>query len=438
MTRKPTLSELALWAALPMAHTTHIEGRLQMILDTTRSRRALSRRALFLVLGAGATALVPLAMLRPAARAQAVPAKPRPTSPLPPTVTVTRYFISPIASYRLMKKEGRGSPIVWGQPRPAFLPAATSFPVKPKATLSPLKPVSAAPPQPGLRVAQLPPPPSTDVPPAPPPSTRPVPTPASPVLPMPAAIPAPPPPAGGAPINLVGVTDGSGKWWDASGTLLPHSLYDLAGYHRDDYFERAVTANKSRLDFAFRVLPSDAKDVTVRFSLDDPHAAWSSTLGTWPEKMQGSDRQTEAQLNAATGGLRVFTMTYTATPVSHRLVVHVASGPWTVAATGNVSSIGPASVFGEHAYLFGPLFETDGKGRVTISTNNTEDDIRVVAVDMQGHETLPLTIGDNSAGNMSQVDARFALPMSQIKKIRVEVRPFRQVEFKDVALQPAK
>ncbi len=73
MRRKLTPSQLALWAALPMAHTPRIEGRLTMILDTTRPRRALSRRILLAALGVGAAALVPLAVLRPAARAQAAP-----------------------------------------------------------------------------------------------------------------------------------------------------------------------------------------------------------------------------------------------------------------------------------------------------------------------------------------------------------------------------
>jgi len=76
MTRKPPY-ELALWAALPMAHTSHIEGRLTMILDQTRPRRALTRRVLIIALGIGAAALVPLAMLRPAARAQAAASLPK-------------------------------------------------------------------------------------------------------------------------------------------------------------------------------------------------------------------------------------------------------------------------------------------------------------------------------------------------------------------------
>ena len=44
-----------------------------MILDKTCARRAPTRRALLIALGAGATALVPLAMLQPVARAQAAP-----------------------------------------------------------------------------------------------------------------------------------------------------------------------------------------------------------------------------------------------------------------------------------------------------------------------------------------------------------------------------
>ena len=57
MTRKS--HELALWAALPMAHTSRIEGRL-----------TLTRRVLLLALGVGAAALVPLAMLQPRASAE--------------------------------------------------------------------------------------------------------------------------------------------------------------------------------------------------------------------------------------------------------------------------------------------------------------------------------------------------------------------------------
>jgi hypothetical protein len=75
MTHK-TPADFALWAALPMAHTSKIEERIKMVLDTTR-RRTSPRRFLLIASLAGAAALVPLSMLQPTAKAQtaSVPAQ---------------------------------------------------------------------------------------------------------------------------------------------------------------------------------------------------------------------------------------------------------------------------------------------------------------------------------------------------------------------------
>ena len=62
--------QTALWVALPMAHTSQVESRLQTILDKTRNRRTLKRRFSLFAAAYGAIALVPVAMLRPAAQAQ--------------------------------------------------------------------------------------------------------------------------------------------------------------------------------------------------------------------------------------------------------------------------------------------------------------------------------------------------------------------------------
>jgi hypothetical protein len=51
---------------------------------------------------------------------------------------------------------------------------------------------------------------------------------------------------------------------------------------------------------------------------------------------------------------------------------------------------------------------------------------------------LPALIGDNSTGQKSQINARFALPLPQIKEIRVETRPYQWIEYKDVALKPVR
>jgi len=70
MTRKLTPTDIALWAALPMAHTSNVEKRLAMILDTSR-RRAFPRRFPALALTGGVAALVSMAVLHPIARGQA-------------------------------------------------------------------------------------------------------------------------------------------------------------------------------------------------------------------------------------------------------------------------------------------------------------------------------------------------------------------------------
>ena len=116
MFRKPTLNDIAPWAALPMAHTSRLEGRLTMILDNTRPRRALTRRALLLALGAGVAALTPLAMLQPVARAQATPSIVPPGASTPEDVAAAtrhlRQIYADIGVYR--RTHGGAFPATFG------------------------------------------------------------------------------------------------------------------------------------------------------------------------------------------------------------------------------------------------------------------------------------------------------------------------------------
>jgi tetratricopeptide (TPR) repeat protein len=73
MPRKLTAYDFALWAALPMAKSSRIEGRLKMILNSNTRPRALPRHFLGYALMVGAAMVVPLALLHPAARAQSAP-----------------------------------------------------------------------------------------------------------------------------------------------------------------------------------------------------------------------------------------------------------------------------------------------------------------------------------------------------------------------------
>ena len=61
-------------AAIAMAQTSRLKGRITMILDKTQSRRAVTRRALLIALFPATVALVTLAVLRPDAKAQTPPA----------------------------------------------------------------------------------------------------------------------------------------------------------------------------------------------------------------------------------------------------------------------------------------------------------------------------------------------------------------------------
>jgi|GEM_PF-2053477 len=255
-------------------------------------------------------------------------------------------------------------------------------------------------------------------------------------------------PATAASVTLVGITDGV-KWWSPSGPPLAGPLYDVRAFHSGqyDYWRKALDTNQPRLDFVCRVSPETASDVTLRFALDDNHTPWTSSIGTWEEKVSGQETQTEAQLNRLSNGLRVYSVTYSSPPSGQHLSVSLASGSWTLAVSNSgVSTIGPSSMSaastdpnsGPANYVFSPLFETDGQGRIAISTNNTKTDLCVSALDAAGHTFLPIQVGDDSGNGFTQINARFALPAAQIKQVRIESRPFKLVEFKDVALRPVK
>ena len=330
-------------AAIAMARTARIEGRLTMILDATRPRRALTRRALLLVLGLSAIALVPLAVLRLGARAQAAP--------------------SGVASRPHQHDE-----IV-------HVPART--------------PIAAA--------------------------SRPW-------------------------VQLVGIADPDArKWWRVDGTRLPQPIFDLASALNSG---GPTVPKQRRVQLAFR-LPPSAQGVTVKYALTDSLNV--SSGGSWPSKIEDHDRQTEAQLNAQTGGARIVTATFPASASKTNVRVGTASGLWNV--IGIARRTGPGQIEGlsiqlvNAGYIVSRPAETKVGTVLTVSVNTavgvSPEDLRIVAVDRQGQKLLPADIGDSSIGTLDQITAHFALPPAQIKEIHVETRPFHYVEFKNVALRPA-
>ena len=308
-------------AAIGMAQTSRIEGRIMMLLDKTRPRRALTRRVLLLALLPTTTALITLAVLRPIAKAQAV---------------------------------------------------------------SQVEEVQAA---------------------------------------------------GNIPIQLVGVTTANhsgGRWWKPNGQVLPSDVYDTAalpdGTSLSDSHAKNVT-------FAFR-FPSGLEHVTVLFA--PVGTSGYASAGSWPGKMQGQENQTEAQIDKNSGGTRVLSAAFPLLMKKATIRVGVASGGWTKAASDSNLTGGFSTGTSDAMFLFSPAAITQDGSVVTVSTGEMKQDIQFVSVDAQGKEHLPFSISATSSDRVSQYTLRFDLPLSQMKNLRVEVRPFAWTEFKNVALQPGK
>ncbi|MGI4791906.1 MAG: M56 family metallopeptidase [Janthinobacterium lividum] len=337
LSRVPNQSQ----AAIAMAQTSKVEGRILMILDKTHVQRTLSRRVVVSAIVLGAGTLIPLAALRLTTHAQA---------------------ISGVSAIPAM------------QFAPQLPEVVTSQTVR---TTS----VSA---------------------------------------------------------ELLGITDENkpaDKWWSASGAPLPKPPFVSIFPHPLTVTD--ATGERS-LVFAFR-LPQTAQNVTAMF--EAPDCVVSSSSGGWPGKTQGQADFTEAMLNLETGGVRTLEAIYPISTLKASLRVGIASGAWKVTtkmttAPLNHDSGARSTDFG--TFIFSPMVETKNGIAVSVAVSQLKQDVRIVALDMQGKTLLPESIGDQSLGAIDQITAQFSIPLNQIKEVQVETRPFTWTEFKNVALQPVK
>ncbi len=230
-------------------------------------------------------------------------------------------------------------------------------------------------------------------------------------------------------------SDGN-KWWSAAGALLRTPVYDTtAASHA---YQGPDVQN---VELAFR-LPPLAQGVTVRYKL--PQSTNDSSDGDWPGKLRDDAGLTESRMFAATGGARIVSASFPPTLKKTNVQVGIASGAWKRAATEirTPSAVEPfeeegTTLAGNQSFILGQPVQAAKEVMLTISDTSV-DDIRVVAVDMQGNTLFPSSIGGQSVSNLDQITAHFSQPLSQIKEFRVETRPFQWIEFKDVALQPVK
>ena len=222
----------------------------------------------------------------------------------------------------------------------------------------------------------------------------------------------------GTPVQLEGVTDGNhsgSRWWGLTGKPLSHDVYNTATF--DDGIHLSSSSSK-KVTFAFRI-PINQNQANVRLD-----AIGSSATG--------------GHHNAKDGSRWILTGAFPQSAKTALVRVGIASGAWTTAA----SNFTPAQNCGEGHDDVSCIFSAGvpsphGGCAVTITTSNMKQDVRFLAVDVQGrqHVASGSTLG---IGSMTQITLQFSLPLSQIKEVRVETRPFQWVQFKDVALQPVK
>jgi len=371
-------------AAIAMARTARIEGRLKMILDHTRSRRALSRRALLLTLGLSAAALVPLAVLHPGVRAQAAApgvqaAKPGVVShqrqhrqtlhvtPATPTFVWTANAPVGIFTDRMFVQlagVAYHNTLQWWGADGTYLPQ----PILNLALASRSADVRDAKQRPVHLAFRL--------------------------------------PATAQDVTVKYVLTDS-LYSGSAGTWLSKMQ------STSQQTEAQLNARTNGVRILTAIFPASVSRTNVRVGIASGPWKPVATTGLYPSKQvqQGSSVQR--------GNTSYIFSPLAETKQGTMLTVSVGTAP--------LSSITfrPNRQTGQTSFhVWPPPAGLDG------------DDLRVVAVDGQGREVLPADIGDNSIGALDQITAHFALPPSQIKEVYVETRPFCYVEFKNVALRP--
>jgi hypothetical protein len=419
-------------AAIAMARTARLEGRLTMILDPRRPRRAPTRRALLLTLTLGTAAVGMLAALRPAARAQSLPspvtpppAALQPASAPPAPLTISSGGQTIAVSPAPVKTKRKAAPQFHRRaPHPAAPVRADGYKVQidfadhkdpapltfRASTASIRHSLNANPP---FSVAFSP-----DV------------------------------SVNGVPL-LAGVTDADkpgGPWWSGAGAILPAPVFNTKAQGVIVPLVRQIAGRPTRrLAFALR-LPPSAQDVTVRYQVPQSTGYSYFLDDVWPIGVPNSASMTEEQMFSRTNGCRVLTAEFPASLTRASVRVGIASGPWQTVATNTVPpSLGDNLAFhdflrGKGLFILTPT-ETAGGFNLDIGTDaptrrQAGTDRRLVAVDVQGREVTPGALDMNGSGD--HMNVYYALPLSQIKEFRVQTRPFRWVEIKDIALQPAR
>jgi len=114
--------------------------------------------------------------------------------------------------------------------------------------------------------------------------------------------------------------------------------------------------------------------------------------------------------------------------------VRVAAGPWETVCETRSGSVAIGTRKG--GFAFSPVAEKDGGITITVTHDIAALDSRVIALGRDGREHRASSSG-LGASSFHQITATFSkLLEKNVKVFRVQTRPYQQVEFRNVSIQP--
>jgi hypothetical protein len=224
---------------------------------------------------------------------------------------------------------------------------------------------------------------------------------------------------GGLVAEVIGVGHNPSKgqpWWAPDGTLVaaPYEKVDsTTPSHGDEEVSREI---------AMRWIHKP-QDVTVHRSLNSRFWSWS---GSGAIDANGKELP----------GVDVVAGTFLKTQKTGNLNFKIAAGPWETL-TENSGREWVTYNDKNHGYAVSPVIEVNGGTRLTIAHDVIDRDVRIVAVDHQGRETVTQDRGGGDVKGFSQLTVIFyKLPLKDIKAFRLQARKWQTVKVTDIALNP--
>lgn len=237
----------------------------------------------------------------------------------------------------------------------------------------------------------------------------------------------------GVSLQLVAASDNpwdNRQWWRPDGTPFVYN----AQVFRTNYTPPPRTYPQVQSALVFRLTQAE-DDTTVEGWQSVPGVNLTTTCFSCVNITKGSVR------SILSGNLRKIPEG----PTTSGVRLRVGTGPWRqeqvrFSPTEGAGTIKHSGDGWNGVYEVRRLSATSTKIAVTPAAQNQAEAMRVVAFDRQGHQYLPgpsfsgMLLRGNPPGPRTEYP--LLLPLSQIKKLVVEVRPYRYVDFNGIARHP--